>query len=128
MARNDCTGAAFPSVVKEGTNLCANASPNVVCCVRERRAAVPFAEHVDRALFAELFQATRGDRLHALFAYFNEALDGVLGGVTDPAQRCHITAAFVAQVSHESGGLLCRLALVPARVRVACFFLCSSRP
>jgi hypothetical protein len=104
--RNECTGAAFPSVVKDGTNLCANASPNVVCCVVETRAAASKQEHVSRALFAELFQATRGNRLDALYPYFNEAMDGVLGGVTDESQRCHVIAAFVAQVSHESGGLL----------------------
>jgi predicted chitinase len=75
------------------------------CCVQDSSAPSRYTNYVDYSVFTSLFENAGSIRSQYLHPWFNNALTSLLE-YTSPQQRCHIIAAFSAQVGHESVGLL----------------------
>jgi putative chitinase len=88
-----CTGGTFKG-------LCSGSS-STMCCVAETNGTpVQTPPQMTLATFKTVFEGISATRAEALYPYFLTALtDG-------PLSSCHEIAAFVAQIGHESHGLL----------------------
>lgn len=88
-----CTGGTFTGLCGPGRSY---------CCVAETRpvAAVPANAEISLAQFKKLFPALSAMRASSLYPYFIQSLtDGNISG-------CNSIAAYVAQIGHETFGLL----------------------
>ena len=88
---NDCSGATY-------NGLCPGSSK---CCVPSSETTTFNPETVPKSLFMAVFSSLKpGPRADAMHAFMISAMaEAKISG-------CFCTAAFIAQVSHESGGLL----------------------
>jgi len=98
ISTSECTGATF-------NGLCPGSS-SIKCCVAETRPANPTQELVSFKAFRNLFNGISETRAEAFWPYFNEAMDQILRDNPSSTEKCHRVAAFVAQIGHESAGLL----------------------
>eukprot|EP00172_Hildenbrandia_rubra_P003308 Plantae.Rhodophyta-Hildenbrandia_rubra.ctg512.p1 GENE.Plantae.Rhodophyta-Hildenbrandia_rubra.ctg512~~Plantae.Rhodophyta-Hildenbrandia_rubra.ctg512.p1 ORF type:complete len:374 (+),score=32.72 Plantae.Rhodophyta-Hildenbrandia_rubra.ctg512:1019-2140(+) len=92
--RAECTGGTF-------NDLCSGNS-DILCCVSETISTdtPPSNPAVSLALFRSMYDNISLKRAEALWPYFLEALDFA------DVNTCERIAAFIAQTSHESDGLL----------------------
>lgn len=95
MKATECRGATF-------NNGCPG---RLKCCTEDSSAPSGYTNYVDYSIFTSLFENAGSIRSQYLHPWFNNALDSLLRG-TNAIQRCHVIAAFSAQVGHESVGLL----------------------
>eukprot|EP00755_Sulcionema_specki_P029913 Sspe_Gene.93194::Locus_65882_Transcript_1_1_Confidence_1.000_Length_1381::g.93194::m.93194/K03791/K03791; putative chitinase len=95
----ECTGGTF-------NNLCSNPSANVKCCVPETTPAQVQTRYLTLVQFRRQFESLSETRAGALLHYFNEALSDLLADHPSQTVQCHRVAAFIAQLGHESNGLL----------------------
>lgn len=92
--RSECTGGTFNGLCPGGSN--------ILCCVPETRPtnSVPPTPFITLSQFSQLFTNVSPTRAAALYPYFLSSLS------IASINSCLRVAAFVAQVGHESAGLL----------------------
>jgi|688.fasta_scaffold92493_3 putative chitinase len=76
------------------------------CCVPDQTGIPPVTNmYLTRDQFRNIFKSVSSERTNVLYPWFNKAL-GILITQIDNNRQCAITAAFAAQVGHESVDLL----------------------
>lgn len=94
-----CRGATFNGLCDGGNN--------IKCCVNDPIQARPKREWLSSNQFRAAFESLAATRASAMRPHFNAAIDAISDGSTSFTNAmCYRVAAFVAQVGHESLGLL----------------------